>query len=213
LQQQLNQQGNPFPLVERSNMFLFLLPDEDGEFYQQKKWLAQWLLALAEGDDRLSLLCGLSAPVQQLQDYQRALSQARQALDLSDTCARPSASATISNWDLSSSLCHQRPCAAERFYARHPRLPDRTRSQKSVAADGDAGNAAPGERERGQSRRAAGIHRNTLHQRIQRIEKLTGYPISHPQFHLNASVALTIWRMSQNHLREYHENYQRTPAP
>ncbi|EEW1783922.1 PucR family transcriptional regulator, partial [Escherichia coli] len=48
-----------------------------------------------------------------------------------------------------------------------------------------------------------GIHRNTLHQRIQRIEKLTSYPISHPQFHLNASVALTIWRMSQNHLREY----------
>ncbi len=85
LQQQLNQQENPFPLVERSNMFIFLLPDEDGEFYQQKKWLAQWLLALAEGDDRLSLLCGLSARVQQLQDYQRALSQARQALDLSDT--------------------------------------------------------------------------------------------------------------------------------
>ncbi|MDU4543484.1 MAG: hypothetical protein E6Y55_20810, partial [Klebsiella michiganensis] len=24
----------------------------------------------------------------------------------------------------------------------------------------------------------------------------------HPQFHLNASVALAIWRMSQNHLRE-----------
>ena len=47
-----------------------------------------------------------------------------------------------------------------------------------------------------------GIHRNTLHQRIQRIEKLTGYPVSHPQFHLNASVALAIWRMSQNHLRE-----------
>jgi sugar diacid utilization regulator len=84
LQQQLNQQDNPYPLVERSNMFIFLLPDEDGEFYQQKTWLAQWLFAMAESDDRLSLLCGLSARVQQLQDY-RALSQARQALDLSDT--------------------------------------------------------------------------------------------------------------------------------
>jgi hypothetical protein len=76
--------GQPFPLVERSNMFLFLLPDEEGEFYQQKKWLAAVAAALAEGDDGLSLLCGLSAPVQQLQGYQRALSQARQALDLSD---------------------------------------------------------------------------------------------------------------------------------
>lgn len=47
-----------------------------------------------------------------------------------------------------------------------------------------------------------GLHRNTLHQRIQRIEKLTGYPVSHPQFHLNASVALVIWRLSQNHLQD-----------
>ncbi len=36
LQQQLNQQENPFPLVERSNMFIFLLPDEDGEFISRK---------------------------------------------------------------------------------------------------------------------------------------------------------------------------------
>ncbi|PLM91362.1 Fis family transcriptional regulator, partial [Klebsiella pneumoniae] len=43
LQQQLNQQGNSFPLLERSNMFLFLLPDEEGEGFQQKKWLQQWL--------------------------------------------------------------------------------------------------------------------------------------------------------------------------
>ncbi|VFS86361.1 Purine catabolism regulatory protein-like family [Raoultella planticola] len=85
LQQQLNQQGNPFPLVERSNMFLFLLPDEEGEFYQQKKWLQAWLHALAEGDDGLSLLCGLSAPVQQLQGYPARAVAARQALDLSDS--------------------------------------------------------------------------------------------------------------------------------
>ncbi|WP_396379142.1 hypothetical protein, partial [Klebsiella pneumoniae] len=25
---------------------------------------------------------------------------------------------------------------------------------------------------------------------------------SHPQFHLNASVALVIWRLSQNHLQD-----------
>ncbi|MBN0864023.1 hypothetical protein JTL79_34560, partial [Pseudomonas aeruginosa] len=85
LQQQLNQQGNSFPLLERSNMFLFLLPDEEGEGFQQKKWLQQWLQTLADGEESLSLLCGLSAPVRQLQGYPRALSQARQALDLCDT--------------------------------------------------------------------------------------------------------------------------------
>ncbi|MDR8378034.1 PucR family transcriptional regulator, partial [Acinetobacter baumannii] len=67
LQQQLNQQGNPFPLLERSKMFLLLLPDEEGEGVQQKKWLQQWLQTLAEGEESLSLLCGLSAPVRQLQ--------------------------------------------------------------------------------------------------------------------------------------------------
>ncbi|MCY0519385.1 hypothetical protein OVV68_39920, partial [Pseudomonas aeruginosa] len=55
LQQQLNQQGNSFPLLERSNMFLFLLPDEEGEGFQQKKWLQQWLQALADGEESLSL--------------------------------------------------------------------------------------------------------------------------------------------------------------
>lgn len=204
LQQQLNQQDNPFPLVERSNMFIFLLPDEDGEFYQQKKWLAQWLLALAEGDDRLSLLCGLSARVQQLQDYQRALSQARQALDLSDTL-RPAQRITdyqqlgfikllsaIGDPALLSDFMHDTlGCLIERD-RKSPWLLMET-LETLLQENGNVVRAAG----------RLGIHRNSLHQRIQRIEKLTSYPISHPQFHLNASVALTIWRMSQNHLREY----------
>ncbi|XWJ89635.1 PucR family transcriptional regulator [Phytobacter ursingii] len=204
LQQQLNQQDNPYPLVERSNMFIFLLPDEDGEFYQQKNWLAQWLFALAEGDDRLSLLCGLSARVQQLQDYQRALSQARQALDLSDTL-RPAQRITdyqqlgfikllsaIGDPALLSDFMHDTlVCLIERD-RKSPWLLMET-LETLLQENGNVVRAAE----------RLGIHRNTLHQRIQRIEKLTSYPISHPQFHLNASVALTIWRMSQNHLREY----------
>ncbi|UMX64604.1 hypothetical protein MJ588_08560 [Klebsiella pneumoniae] len=57
----------------------------EGEGFQQKKWLQQWLQTLADGEESLSLLCGLSAPVRQPQGYPRALSQARQALDLCDT--------------------------------------------------------------------------------------------------------------------------------
>lgn len=41
-----------------------------------------------------------------------------------------------------------------------------------------------------------GIHRNTLNQRIQKIESLTGQVISHANFRLNASVALLIWHMT-----------------
>ena len=61
-------------------------------------WGQQWLQALADGEEGLSLLCGLSAPVRQLQGYPRALSQARQALDLCDTL-RPTQ--RISSWGLS----------------------------------------------------------------------------------------------------------------
>ncbi|HFT4687352.1 TPA: PucR family transcriptional regulator [Klebsiella pneumoniae] len=171
LQQQLNQQGNPFPLLERSNMFLFLLPDEEGEGFQQKKWLQQWLQALADGEESLSLLCGLSAPVRQLQGYPRALSQARQALlndFMHDTLGCLIEPGRKAPWLLLETL------------------------ETLLQENGNVVRAAD----------RLGLHRNTLHQRIQRIEKLTGYPVSHPQFHLNASVALVIWRLSQNHLQD-----------
>ena len=203
LQQQLNQQGNPFPLVERGNMFLFLLPDEEGEFYQQKTWLQTWLHALAEGDDGLSLLCGLSAPVQQLQEYQRALSQARQALDLSDSL-RPAQRisdyqqlgfikllSAVGDPGLLSDFMHDTLGCLIEPDRKSPWLLMET-LETLLQESGNVVRAAE----------RLGIHRNTLHQRIQRIEKLTRYPVSHPQFHLNASVALAIWRMSQNHLRE-----------
>ena len=203
LQQQLNQQGNPFPLVERGNMFLFLLPDEEGEFYQQKTWLQTWLHALAEGDDGLSLLCGLSAPVQQLQEYQRALSQARQALDLSDSL-RPAQRisdyqqlgfikllSAVGDPGLLSDFMHDTLGCLIEPDRKSPWLLMET-LETLLQESGNVVRAAE----------RLGIHRNTLHQRIQRIEKLTRYPVSHPQFHLNASVALAIWRMLQNHLRE-----------
>lgn len=204
LQQQLNQQGNSFPLVERGNMFIFLLPDEEDDFYQQKTWLQQWLRDLAEGNEGLSLLCGLSAKVQQLQDYQRALSQARQALDLSENL-RPAQRisdyqqlgfikllSAINDPALLSDFMHDHlGCLIERD-RKSPWLLMET-LETLFQENGNVVRAAE----------RLGIHRNTLHQRIQRIEKLTGYAIGHSQFHLNASVALTIWRMSQNHLREH----------
>ncbi|HBX1527599.1 TPA: PucR family transcriptional regulator, partial [Klebsiella pneumoniae] len=203
LQQQLNQQGNSFPLLERSNMFLFLLPDEEGEGFQQKKWLQQWLQALADGEESLSLLCGLSAPVRQLQGYPRALSQARQALDLCDTL-RPTQRisdyqqlgfikllSAVSDPALLNDFMHDTLGCLIEPGRKAPWLLLET-LETLLQENGNVVRAAD----------RLGLHRNTLHQRIQRIEKLTGYPVSHPQFHLNASVALVIWRLSQNHLQD-----------
>ncbi|WP_347455887.1 PucR family transcriptional regulator ligand-binding domain-containing protein [Acinetobacter sp. ANC 7454] len=41
-----------------------------------------------------------------------------------------------------------------------------------------------------------GIHRNTLNQRIQKIESLTGQSLTSANFRLNAAVALLIWQMT-----------------
>ena len=41
-----------------------------------------------------------------------------------------------------------------------------------------------------------GIHRNTLNQRIQKIESLTNQVLTEANFRLNASMALLIWHMS-----------------
>jgi sugar diacid utilization regulator len=42
-----------------------------------------------------------------------------------------------------------------------------------------------------------GLHRNTLNQRIRRIEQLSGQSLDDPLFRMNASVALLVWRMRE----------------
>ncbi|WP_296233474.1 PucR family transcriptional regulator [Pseudomonas sp. UBA4617] len=59
--------------------------------------------------------------------------------------------------------------------------------------------------ENGNALRAAqrlGLHRNTINQRIVRIEQLCGQSLDDPLFRMNASVALLIWRMSEDHCKE-----------
>ncbi|STW70757.1 transcriptional regulatory protein [Klebsiella pneumoniae] len=143
------------------------------------------------------------APVRQLQGYPRALSQARQALDLCDTL-RPTQRisdyqqlgfikllSAVSDPALLNDFMHDTLGCLIEPGRKAPWLLLET-LETLLQENGNVVRAAD----------RLGLHRNTLHQRIQRIEKLTGYPVSHPQFHLNASVALVIWRLSQNHLQD-----------
>ncbi|APO83230.1 helix-turn-helix domain-containing protein [Pseudomonas sp. GD03817] len=41
-----------------------------------------------------------------------------------------------------------------------------------------------------------GLHRNTINQRIQRIEQLSGKSLDDPLFRMNASIAIMVWHMS-----------------
>ncbi|HDZ8984871.1 TPA: PucR family transcriptional regulator [Klebsiella pneumoniae] len=138
-----------------------------------------------------------------LQGYPRALSQARQALDLCDTL-RPTQRisdyqqlgfikllSAVSDPALLNDFMHDTLGCLIEPGRKAPWLLLET-LETLLQENGNVVRAAD----------RLGLHRNTLHQRIQRIEKLTGYPVSHPQFHLNASVALVIWRLSQNHLQD-----------
>jgi len=49
-----------------------------------------------------------------------------------------------------------------------------------------------------QAAQRLGLHRNTINQRIQRIEQLSGQSLDDPLFRMNASVALLVWRMSED---------------
>ncbi len=124
-QQQLNQQGNSFPLLERSNMFLFLLPDEEREGFQQKKWLQQWLQALADGGEFVAALRPLRAGQAAAGLPAGAVAGAPRRWICAIPCGRPSASATISSWGLSNCCPRSATRRCSTIYARHPRLPDR----------------------------------------------------------------------------------------
>ena len=204
LERFLAQQSHPSPAVELSDMFIFLSPVEEALFYPFKQQLQQWLQEqLQEKHEPRALWCGISAPVQQMRGYAKALAQARQAMDIAAS--------------LQSGL---RMCDYQQlgFIKLLSAVGDPSLltdfMQETLGKLIDPGRKSPFmlletlealQQENGNVVKAAerlDIHRNTLHQRVQRIETLTGYAINNPQFHLNASVALVIWRMSQSHLEE-----------
>lgn len=83
LERFLAQQSHPSPAVELSDMFIFLSPVEEALFYPFKQQLQQWLQEqLQEKHEPRALWCGISAPVQQMRGYAKALTQARQAMDI-----------------------------------------------------------------------------------------------------------------------------------
>ncbi len=165
-------------------MFLFLLPDEGGgRLSAEKNGCSSGCRRWRTEREGLSLLCGLSAPVRQLQGYPRALSQARQALDLCDTL-RPTQRisdyqqlgfikllSAVSDPALLNDFMHDTLGCLIEPGRKAPWLLLET-LETLLQENGNVVRAAD----------RLGLHRNTLHQRIQRIEKLTGYPVSHPSF-------------------------------
>ena len=125
LQQQLNQQGNPFPLLERSNMFLFLLPDEEGKAFSRKMAAAVAANAGGRRGEFVAALRPLRAGQAAAGLPAGAVAGAPGAGSVRYPAANPAHQRLSAAGVYQTAVRGQRPGAAQRFYARHPRLPDR----------------------------------------------------------------------------------------
>ncbi|QEY71511.1 PucR family transcriptional regulator [Pseudomonas denitrificans (nom. rej.)] len=190
------QQERPerLPVVIQGDLFVLLLDDsrsaERAELHALAAGLQQELAPLRA-------YLGLSARAESCAEFPRALLEARQALDVAEGMQAPAG------------FCDYRELGVLRLLRA---IPDRAVVEQfmkdTLGPLNDAGRKQPHllietldalVQEGGNALRAAqrlGIHRNTLNQRIARIEALSGQSLDDAQFRLNTSVALLIWRMS-----------------
>ncbi|WEW96401.1 PucR family transcriptional regulator ligand-binding domain-containing protein [Pseudomonas nitroreducens] len=187
------QQERPerLPVVIQGDLFVLLLADiERAELHALAAELQQELAPLRA-------YLGLSACADSCVEYHRALLEARQALDVAEGMQAPGG------------VCDYRELGVLRLLRA---IPDRAVIEQfmkdTLGPLNEAGRKQPHllietldalVQEGGNALKAAqrlGIHRNTLNQRIARIEALSGQSLDDAQFRLNTSVALLIWRMS-----------------
>ncbi|MFV3372043.1 PucR family transcriptional regulator [Pseudomonas sp. NY15435] len=179
------------PVVIQGDLFVLLLAD--AERAELHALASELQLELAP----LRAYLGLSARADSCAEYPRALLEARQALDVAEGMQAPGG------------FCDYRELGVLRLLRA---IPDRAVVEQfmkdTLGPLNEAGRKQPHllietldalVQENGNALKAAqrlGIHRNTLNQRIARIEALSGQSLDDAQFRLNTSVALLIWRMS-----------------
>ncbi|MCD5995762.1 PucR family transcriptional regulator ligand-binding domain-containing protein [Pseudomonas sp. CDFA 602] len=184
----------PLPVIAQGDLFVLLLPDLSALRIE----LAQLHRSLRALTGDLSVFMGLSQPVQDCGHYRRALNEARQALEVAENL-RPA-----------TGLCDFSELGVLRLLQG---IGDRSIIDAFVSQTltpmVETGRKRPHTlietldallRENGNAIKAAqrlNIHRNTLNQRIQRIEQQSRQSLDDPLFRMNASVALLIWRMTE----------------
>ncbi|MFJ9989893.1 PucR family transcriptional regulator [Pseudomonas putida] len=181
------------------DLFVLLLADAP----DLRPALAALYRQLAEVAGEMALFMGLSCLAEDCAHYRQALGEARQALEVAQNM-RPAAG-----------LCDFSELGVLRLLQG---IADRSLIDNFVAQTLgpliEAGRKHPYAlvhtldvllKENGNGAQAAqrlGVHRNTIIQRIQRIEQLSGQSLDDTLFRMNASVALLIWRMSESQGKE-----------
>ncbi|MNG74604.1 Purine catabolism regulatory protein [compost metagenome] len=181
------------------DLFVLLLADS-ADLHATLKALHRQLAGLA---GELGLFMGLSSLAEDCAHYRQALNEARQALEVAQSLHPGNGFCDFSELGVLRLL---------------QGIVDRSLIDDFVAQTlGPL--VAPGRKqphvllhtldallkENGNGHKAAqrlGLHRNTINQRIQRIEQLSGQSLDDPLFRMNAAVAMLVWRMTEAHGKE-----------
>ena len=152
-------------------------------------------LCMVAGELRLHM--GLSRLAADCAGYRQALSEARQALDVAQHLHPADGFCDFSELGVLRLLqgINDRSLIDDFVAQTLGRLINPGRKQPYVLVD----TLDALLKENGNGLKAAqrlGLHRNTINQRIQRIEQLSGQSLDDPLFRMNASVAMLVWRMN-----------------
>lgn len=195
-----NARAEALPVLVQGDLFIVLLPVHAGLLEE----LASLYRQLRSASGELAPFMGLATVAEDCSQYRRALNEARQALDVAEYL-RPV-----------SGLCAFQELGVLRLLQA---IADR--SVIDAFVEQTLGNLREPKRQRphtlietldallqenGNGLKAAqrlNIHRNTLNQRLQRIEQSSGQSLDDPLFRMNAAVALLIWRMTAPHLQGF----------
>lgn len=153
-------------------------------------------LCMVAGELRLHM--GLSRLAADCAGYRQALSEARQALDVAQHLHPADGFCDFSELGVLRLLqgINDRALIDDFVAQTLGRLINPGRKQPYVLVD----TLDALLKENGNGLKAAqrlGLHRNTINQRIQRIEQLSGQSLDDPLFRMNASVAMLVWRMNR----------------
>lgn len=187
------------PVIVQGDLFILLLPEIDAVRSELARLYRELLPVLGD----MALFMGLANPVQDCGQYRQALNEARQALDVAEHLRPASGLCDFSELGVLRLLQAVTDRSVIDSFVKQilgPLIETNRKQPHSLIETLDALL-----QENGNGLKAAqrlGIHRNTINQRIQRIEQLSGQSLDDANFRMNASVALLVWRMSEAQRQE-----------
>lgn len=182
------------PVIVQGDLFILLLPRLEAI----RSELARLYRDLSSVLGDMALFMGLANPVEDCGQYRQALNEARQALDVAEHLRPASGLCDFSELGVLRLLQSVTDRSVIDSFVKQtlgPLIESNRKQPHSLIETLDALL-----QENGNGLKAAqrlGMHRNTINQRIQRIEQLSGQSLDDANFRMNASVALLVWRMSE----------------